>query len=820
MVTPGGLYLRADIDSSYGESLDEEATLVGEDGEPSDLVFVDLRTRIVSLLRNLEPLTTAVQDRLHHIASKHRILFRWPWLVGTDDQSHIEAIDTWLTRLTGTNGGEPVLPPQNLVGVIQHRIADKPILRWAHEKPSNQEIYLTDARAIELQALLRRSNAIWEPTTYHYRLPNGEHTDTFIRLADAIQSPQDAYVIACWLTDRLSKDIGIVVDTGGLTPVLIQLEGFLKIIKGNIGPTAILQSYPSGRPIVRRTVEAAITELASGIMGIQSVSSTGSLLSTFTDELERAASSFGLDYTLDILVDRQSVYSSCQKLSQDTDVRAISWLGLGKPSDVKTSSSCELCYDPNKSQCVAVDPRTYGEMTLPSPHLVMPDTSYAEAGQLFWERVQDCRGLAIEANPHEKSRIARGKRTAIPVQPIFEVIVKGCGLENLVKNRKRQLEWPDKLYNTGLVVASASDFATVDLPAFIDGECINLEPKICSVLAGLSLEPNVPIIADDDPTLNEQVIQLPPDKSVLVFSWGSVTGLTLRRLKLAVADVLQSQGMDQSVNGLVFHSRPSSPREWTALKNQFNPGVLCDIWSSCFPWESPLLEEYRLLDRANLDPTSLSESARIFLDIRRQFLNLHSTYSSCSDDWSPRFSDDDMAPHPEHILWGMSNDGLHQERVRGRSLYGKNLNAVTAYAAIGSVVHYTRLNERPKAAPRWVMFDLGRLVRSYFDALIICSIIRWLHPGELWWGGDIDGLDSVRDSIIFLLDQTSDELSEQVILVPELLLACAQGKVPTPAHEIVCERAIKIRDSWQDEDLSLNIARGAIDVGLALLEYE
>ena len=166
---------------------------------------------------------------------------------------------------------------------------------------------------------------------------------------------------------------------------------------------------------------------------------------------------------------------------------------------------------------------------------------------------------------------------------------------------------------------------------------------------------------------------------------------------------------------------------------------------------------------------------------------MHSTYSELDDDWSPRFELSEGEAHPEHIFWGMSHHNVHQLNVRGRSLYGMELDCLSAYAAMGSVINYTRLNEQPAAAPRWVLFDMGRIVRSYFDAVITCSIIRWLQPGELWWGTESDDPDSVRDSVAFLLDQAADH-REQVLLVPELLLAAAHGKVPGLAHGIVRER--------------------------------
>lgn len=835
-----GKYLRADVDLSPEEISGEEPIVSHDDGETLDLTFVDLHARSLTdpsdnSRREIERLTNAVQHRLQQVSAIDRLLFRWPWLAGPDDDGHAEMIEQWLDRLQEVIPGASAPIGNAHIGVIQHRVAGDPLLRWAGEAPSHAEetALLAHARAVELRALLRRSNAIWAPTSYHYRLPSGEHTDVFVRIADAIQSPRDAYVISCWLTDRLSEGIGIVIDTGGLTPVLIQIESFLARFSREIGPTAILDSYPSGRATVRRTVERATRPLVSHVMGIQTVSSSGNLLRTFTDELEWVSDSRGLNYTLDVFVNRQEQDEDCTRFSPCQEERTVTWLGLGQAGEDRSPGSCELCRDPQKAQYVAVDPRTYGEMALPAPHLVMPDIRYASEAQLFWERVASRKARAIEANPHPRSRVARGRQVALPVRPIFELIAESDGLQEMIEQRLRQFE-PDneaveRIRRTGLVVASAYDFATTEQPKAAGGGEADLKSGLRSVLNGLGLDPSVPIVADDDPALSKEIEELSGDEAVLLFSWGSVTGLTLRRLKLSLADALQSQRRNRSVNGLVFHSRPSTPQEWTALQNQFRPDVLMDLWTSCFPWESPLADERRLLDRADLALQSLSTSAQAFIGLRQQFLNLHQVHMNADDDWSPRFEAGDEAPHPEHIFWGMSRDDLHQTHVRGRSLYGKDLDCLTAYAAIGAVVNFTRLNERPEAAPRWVMFDLGRLARSYFDAIITCSVIRWLRPGELWWGGDRDDPDSVRDSVSFLLDQLSydregeesylDPVGEQVLLVPELLLACAQGKVPTTAHDLVCEKARIISRSWPDEN-SFDLARGAVDVGLVLLDAD
>jgi len=473
---------------------------------------------------------------------------------------------------------------------------------------------------------------------------------------------------------------------------------------------------------------------------------------------------------------------------------------------------------------VTVEPRTDGLLAFPKPFLVMPDTKYATAEHVFWERASQFRGRAIEVNPHPESRVARGKRTSLPIRPLFELIAQSDGLaqavrarwRTLLEERREEQDLDEALIPTGLVVAAPRDVAETPIPSFAGEGSVNLEDSLRLVLEGVGLDSQLPVVtSDNQEALQEHVSHLDPGKTVLIFSWGSVTGLTLRHLKLAVADALRDASRETHANALVFHARPSSPSEWEAQKNQFRPDLLECLWSSCFPWDSTLRDESRLLDLPEVEREDPLEPAARFLRQRRQFLEMHEIYSESEDDWSPRFMGSPQDPHPEHVFWGMSRDNVHQQRVRGRSLYGKDLDCLTAYAAIGSVINYTRLQAEPRAAPRWVMFDMGRIVRSYFDAIITCSILRWLQPGELWWG-ERDDRTSVRDSVSFLLDQAENR-EEQVLLIPELLLASAQGKIPRHAHDIVHERAMATSAGWPAES-SFDNARGAVEIGVRLLE--
>lgn len=813
-------YLRVDVDDST-EGLEDELTHIELPETDLELTFVDLHTRQPMSHSGgdalIERLTGAVQDRLHLCSRTAMILFRWPWIVGPEDSPHTSQIYDWLTRLASDDGGEPVLGSARHVGVLQHQIGQSPTLWWGNPHSWSDKEISDHARAVELKALLRRHNAIWEPPNYHFRLPSGEHTDIFIRIADAINEPQDAYVFACWLSERLKSGVGVVVDTGGLTAVLIQIENLLARSGLKLGPISILQAYPAGRAQVRRAVENAVGEQSAGIVGVLSVSATGSLRDTVLDELQRVADSDAIVCTLDVMVDRTGTGSDSGKVAAAQPSSHVTWLSHDSPAQSNSPASCELCNSAEKAQLVAVDPRTYGSMALPLPHPVMPDKDHAMEGQLFWERAAEFRARAIEVKPHPASRVARGKRTVLPVRPIFEVLCQPDGLSDLVEERCRNQSLDKNLARTALVVAAPQDLKTVDPPEFAGIAQVDLKESVRLVLAGAGIDGSVPVVnGDDKEVLAKQVVRLGDEDAILVFSWGSVTGLTLRRMKLAVADALAACKKDRTVNGLIFHARPTTPREWSAQQNQFNPGVLEKLWWSCFPWSSPVQAERRLLDRSDIDPEGLSSAGRAFLDQRTRFLMMQSQFIDDDDDWSPRFGTSNGHTHPEHVFWGMSADGIHQQKVRGRSLYGADLDCLSAYAAMGAVINFTRHNEQPKAAPRWVMFDMGRIVRSYFDAVITCSVIRWLQPGELWWATDRDEHESVRDSVAFLLDQATEN-DEQVLLLPELLLASVQGKVPSLAHDIVCDRAEEISDEWPDSP-SFNTARGAVEVGLLLLQ--
>jgi hypothetical protein len=87
------------------------------------------------------------------------------------------------------------------------------------------------------------------------------------------------------------------------------------------------------------------------------------------------------------------------------------------------------------------------------------------------------------------------------------------------------------------------------------------------------------------------------------------------------------------------------------------------------------------------------------------------------------------------------------------------------------------------------VFEMPAIVRSYYDPMILAAVLRWLQPHEAWWGVDISDEGAVVDS---MLDRAT--LEHKLILVPELLLAAAQGKLNRPGITSAQARASSLLD--------------------------
>ena len=114
-------------------------------------------------------------------------------------------------------------------GVVVFEVAAPPTIVWSHrpkDRTGHEPVLLARARAIEMEAFLDWGHALWHPDAYHYVLPSGKHTSTFIRLADAFQDLRAAPALATWLYGALNPEAltTAVMDIGTLMPVVGELQ--------------------------------------------------------------------------------------------------------------------------------------------------------------------------------------------------------------------------------------------------------------------------------------------------------------------------------------------------------------------------------------------------------------------------------------------------------------------------------------------------------------------------------------------------------------------------------------------------------------------
>lgn len=231
-------------------------------------------------------------------------------------------------------------------------------------------------------------------------------------------------------------------------------------------------------------------------------------------------------------------------------------------------------------------------------------------------------------------------------------------------------------------------------------------------------------------------------------------------------------------------------REWTTLQNSFNRQLYA-LFTTLLPTASPLRREAvtlsairRYIEDAGPDwqvplETFLAERTRV-----------------CEGS-SIEISRDSPAPYAP-LLWGLPREPEDRATIRQHSLFGHKLGPAAFFGAVGSSVHGERERIAEIRGPVWHLFEMPALLRSYYDVLLLMTMLRWMEPSETWWG------EHAIESVTTLLDRATDD--DDAVLIPELLLAAAHGKLPLEAAEVVELRAVQLLGSphggWSEREIS------------------
>jgi hypothetical protein len=468
--------------------------------------------------------------------------------------------------------------------------------------------YLARARAVEIEALLEFGHAIWRPANYHYRLITGEHAGAYVKLGDAIREPRDADLIASWLHARIGPNVGLVLDTGTLTPVAQSLRLAVAATgEGEMGPVAVLDHHPRTGGDIDAALDAASGDHGRVVI-VVSISSSGSLVERVKGALQRKGSSLQ-GGRVEILVDKLQHPAADESLAIWTPLPGQKPLvEVGARDDI----GCLLCRDPKRAVVIPINPFSFDAMLPTQLKQIVPDTTDPLANRPFWEAAKRTRAIAVEREAHAAIRRHRSDRLPMGIKLSMDRAIADTGLREALITRVERVQCHENLSsNADLVLVAEHELDD----AFADFWSV-VHPTIAPrVPEALPFPPN----GDFSAELCKRVREA---SDILIFALGAVTGGSLQRALVGIQDA--RKGLPRfELHALVVHARPASAREWQTVENSYrHTGTMPHLhfaWKSLLPDRSPLREEGALLRKLDLSESSdLDETERAFVEERLQ----------------------------------------------------------------------------------------------------------------------------------------------------------------------------------------------------------
>jgi hypothetical protein len=658
-------------------------------------------------------------------------------------------------------------------GILRHPLGRPPEVTPLRGSP---DVAPAVARAIELEALLHWGKAIWRPERYHFRLPSGEHAPEFVKLSDAIRSPRDARVLASWLLEWVRPHTGFVIDTGTLTPVIEAVQR-LMAEAGDCpsGPVAVLDQYPRTNVDVDTAVEMAAGD-EGRVIAVISVNSSGAVRDRVVSAIDRQEASLSEPRVV-VMVDKHEPPSREE---------ITTWSPLpGEPPLLQGGAvgkdQCEDCRSAKRARMIPINPYTFDGMLPAQLRPIMPSIADARRNWRLWQVCSAHSAIAVESRSAAPVPALRASGP-MPIRLRLDELIHQQDFRELARDR------------LAAIVEEAGDgFRTdVDLVLVPEHElsCEGFDEfwdSVGPVVAPGQRPLGFSIVEHD---FEEEVLRrLAEARTVTIFALGAVSGWSLQKALVSVQHTHPDH--DLEAQGIVVHARPATAREWETLGNSFG-GALLSGFTSILPDRSPMTEERSLLQ--TLDRSGLGPDATGLFEQRLRLCN----------------GESEPDGQPASLFYGARRDA----RLTRNSIFGQRLGARSVYTAVAASMALAREQEAERVAPEFRVFDLAGIARSYYDPLILAATLRWLHPHESWWGWRPTEAERV---IATLLERATAE--DQEILVPELLLACAQGKVHEAAIETILARAEQTGTGAREEvraaiELTDALAKRAVDYAL------
>jgi hypothetical protein len=715
-----------------------------------------------------------------------------------------------------------------IVGLVRFPVGAPPVIAWSREHGSGTDdgTLLHRARRAELSSLLDAQEAVSTPSSYHYRLPSGHHSASFVRVGDLFRDLRAAHSLSTWLRAALSIDGQnvVVLDTGSIAPLASELDAALRLSGAGRIMVVALDEYPESQFEYRRALAPAAGPDGAPpptVLCVLSVESTGVMGERIAQALQLTA---GPDaWRVEPLISRRDREASAVPLEGSMGTHQA-WLALGaRAGTVGPSDVCKLCVDPARARLVTIDPRNFSAKSLPEPDLLMPLLGDGRHNRSLWNRYHDLQpeqpdGCEIPsvsfAGRTRMLETDRQRDDGTYFEPATLVVADFPGLLRHRLEELRQLpplgsgsklaRMPaqiaalvDRIQEPDIVVLDHEDIEALVavMPAgATDADALGLLEAGFAALRSDGVGPQV-VVVSGDPEQRAAVLRPiargtgPDERIVLLFALGLRLGVTLQRLVVDVHNAWRVAERSPNLRGLVVHAHPEDSRAWSAIGNTFRHAAgpdLLALWLTHLPHRSPLEEERALLEQVD----ELPEDEAGLLAARVSELSLGGR--------------DGSTVRP---FW---SDGV--PTLRRTSYYGDVLGDRSTLAAVGAAMQRARLVHRPMGSPFWYRFDLPKIFRSYFDGLIHVAVLRWLEPREGWWGA------TANDQEELISELKGQAPPDWPLVLAELLLAAVQGKVPAQMH---LRLLAEVEVAGKDPHIPFTPAQKAwVELGAALVRAE
>lgn len=771
------------------------------------LTFVDIDA---SQLR-ADRFVDALKAFAHQLTNTQTLLIRWPDIIARPsiDAGFDEEVRKWLDRVA-TRLTEAGILFRN-IGAIVFGVGLAPRIIWgspSHPGAASEPYLLHRALVAEFYAMLEWGHAVWRPKSYHYQLPSGDHAGIFVRVGDAFRTPRDVRALSTWLTSRLRDGMSIVADSATLLPLVTDLSALISEREWGLAGVEMLDEYPRTRFDITRAARKQL-KARGGTLGLLSVSASGTYRELMIESLASSSRAGEENWSLVVLVQKGgSADATFPPTAEGTgEERTSTWLALSdqglNPLDAAT---CQWCKDNARAQIVRIDPRTFEALALPGHYLLTPNVTAARQSIGFWDHCALTHAVDVEVQPAPSpSIVARPEKlrmgVAIRVNRLMdspEAFIKAIDKRIDAANKEGQ----EYASTNGKTYVNPFHYADYDglVVSRYDASLPNFDIVFSFLKQKLKLpddlEPTIIAFDEDLPEIASSW------QKALIFSIGCVTGWNLRQLHLA-AEKCWKDLPQREISALVLHARPSTKREWQTLGRSFRDNLTA-VWLTYLPWRSPIEEEARHLTEASALIDQLPKEVRDFHRERVHFCNPRSSSSSLHERIA-EFEGGNGEPDPLSILWGASESREGACQVRTHSNFGFQTDCLTAYTAIGAAMQAARQRVDIED-PRWRVFEFPAITRSYYDGILIASILRWCEPQEAWWGDTNREAENVMSELVARTQIRGD----QAVLFPELFLAASQGKVPDAAAQRLKDLVDPIIEGWSAHE------RAPVDLGIAL----